>query len=119
MAPALVKSVCGGQNLYQERVKIMSIEKKSLISTLKTTKKANIAKEDFGMSGASVSPAVKQAVVRNAATKQAVVRNATARQAITKQATMRQATTRQAVAKQAITKQATTRQAVAKQASKK
>ena len=30
----------------------MSIEKKSLISTLKTTKKANVAKEDFAEIGA-------------------------------------------------------------------
>jgi hypothetical protein len=41
----------------------MSIEKKSLISTLKTTKKANVAKEDLGNTGtiaASVkSPATK------------------------------------------------------------
>ena len=35
----------------------MSIEKKSLISTLKTTKKANVAKEDLGH--ASVTGAVK------------------------------------------------------------
>jgi hypothetical protein len=53
-----VKSVCGGQNLNQERVKIMSIEKKSLISTLKTTKKANITKEEFGQPG-SMSAGVK------------------------------------------------------------
>ncbi|MGC0775472.1 MAG: hypothetical protein WB543_21240 [Candidatus Acidiferrum sp.] len=36
----------------------MSIEKKSLISTLKTTKKANIAKEEFGQPG-SISSGVK------------------------------------------------------------
>jgi hypothetical protein len=53
-----VKSVCGRQNLNQERVKIMSIEKKSLISTLKTTKKANITKEEFGQPG-SMSAGVK------------------------------------------------------------
>jgi hypothetical protein len=33
----------------------MSIEKKSLISTLKTTKKANVAREDFSHAGASVT----------------------------------------------------------------
>jgi hypothetical protein len=42
----------------------MSIEKKSLISTLKTTKKANVAKEDFSHAGTSVasvkSPIKKQ-----------------------------------------------------------
>jgi hypothetical protein len=36
----------------------MSIQKKSLISTLKTTKKANVAKEDFAAVG-SASPVVK------------------------------------------------------------
>ena len=38
----------------------MSIQKKSLISTLKTTKKANVAKEDFSQAGAS-APSVKSA----------------------------------------------------------
>lgn len=33
----------------------MSIEKKSLISTLKTTKKANVAKEDLGVGSVSTS----------------------------------------------------------------
>jgi hypothetical protein len=37
----------GTQNFIQERVETMSIEKKSLISTLKTTKKANVAKDDL------------------------------------------------------------------------
>jgi hypothetical protein len=36
-------------------MKKMSIEKKSLISTLKTTKKANVAKEDFSHSSASAT----------------------------------------------------------------
>jgi hypothetical protein len=39
-------------------MKTMSIEKKSLISTLKTTKKANIAKEEFAQPG-SMSSGVK------------------------------------------------------------
>jgi hypothetical protein len=34
----------------------MSIQKKSLINTLKTTKKANIVKEEVTVSGATVSP---------------------------------------------------------------
>jgi hypothetical protein len=38
----------------------MSIQKKSLISTLKTTKKANVAKEDFSQAGAS-APSMKSA----------------------------------------------------------
>jgi hypothetical protein len=41
----------------------MSIEKKSLISTLKTTKKANAVKDDIS-GGATVSPAQKLPVVR-------------------------------------------------------
>ena len=34
----------------------MSIQKKSLINTLRTTKKANIVKEEVTVSGATVSP---------------------------------------------------------------
>ena len=37
----------------------MSIEKKSLISTLKTTKKANVAKDELGNNPASASQATK------------------------------------------------------------
>jgi hypothetical protein len=40
---AYFTAICGTQILKQERVETMSIEKKSLISTLKTTKKANVA----------------------------------------------------------------------------
>jgi hypothetical protein len=42
----------------------MSIEKKSLISTLKTTKKANVAKDELGNNPASASQATKSPVVR-------------------------------------------------------
>jgi hypothetical protein len=45
---ALLPDVGGTKNFSERRVNKMSIEKKSLISTLKTTKKANVAKEDFG-----------------------------------------------------------------------
>lgn len=49
----------------------MSIQKKSLISTLKTTKKANVAKEEFSHAGTSVasvkSPAKRFAAKRFAA----------------------------------------------------
>jgi len=48
----------------------MSIQKKSLISTLKTAKRANLAKDDLGAGSASVSPAVKNPVRKlNTATK--------------------------------------------------
>jgi len=49
--------------LGEEHMKKMSIEKKSLISTLKTTKKANVAREDrVGSASAAMkhpSPVVK------------------------------------------------------------
>jgi hypothetical protein len=45
------------KNSSERRVNTMSIEKKSLISTLKTTKKANVAKEQF--SGASLGTVPK------------------------------------------------------------
>jgi hypothetical protein len=40
----------------------MSIEKKSLISTLKATKKANVAKDELGNNPASASQATKSPV---------------------------------------------------------
>jgi hypothetical protein len=43
----------------------MSIEKKSLINTLKTTKKANIVKEDVTVSGTTVSPVLKAKTLRH------------------------------------------------------
>ena len=42
----------------------MSIEKKSLISTLRTTKKANVAKDELGENPASASAATKAPTVR-------------------------------------------------------
>lgn len=45
----------------------MTIEKKSLISTLKTAKKANVAKDDL-TGAATVSPAQKLPIVKAAAT---------------------------------------------------
>ncbi len=74
----------------------MSIQKKSLINTLKSAKKANAVKEDVTVSGAVVSPfrptaatkklavtkhlASKAAAVRNSAKKSAAMRSAAARQ---------------------------------------
>ena len=46
----------------------MSIEKKSLISTLKTTKKANVAKDELD-STVTVSPTTKSPTVRLTARK--------------------------------------------------
>ena len=62
----------------------MSIQKKSLISTLKTTKKANIAKDDFGVSPAAVSPGIRQANVKQANVKQANVKQANVKQPVRK-----------------------------------
>jgi uncharacterized protein YjbI with pentapeptide repeats len=78
---------------------IMSIQKKSLISTLKTAKKANIAKDDFSASPAGVSPSVKHGTVRNATVRNATVRNATVRNATVRNATVRNATVRNPVKK--------------------
>ena len=55
----------------------MSIQKKSLINTLKTTKKANIVKEEVTVSGATVSPfkvAARPAALRTAARKATAVK---------------------------------------------
>jgi hypothetical protein len=50
-----------GENKFEEGEPAMSIEKKSLISTLKTTKKANAVKDDL-TGGATVSPTQKMPV---------------------------------------------------------
>ena len=55
----------------------MTIQKKSLISTLNTTKKAIVASSPA--EAASVSPATKNAATRNAATRNAATRNAATR----------------------------------------
>jgi hypothetical protein len=60
----------------------MSIQKKSLISTLKSAKKANVVKEEATVSSATASP--RQAVARKAP-RQAVARKAP-RQAVARKA---------------------------------
>jgi hypothetical protein len=65
----------------------MSIEKKSLISTLKTTKKANVAKED--LSHASVTGAVKSPARMLATRKTATRKTATRKTATRKTATLK------------------------------
>jgi hypothetical protein len=77
----------------------MSIEKKSLISTLKTTKKANIVKEDFSFSGATASPIVKNATHRHAVVKAGTTRNAISKAATTRNAARKHATVRNLVKK--------------------
>jgi hypothetical protein len=47
----------------------MSIEKKSLISTLKTTKKANVAKGDLSHAGSQTSSVKSAALVKGASAK--------------------------------------------------
>jgi hypothetical protein len=66
-----------GENKIQPGEPAMSIEKKSLISTLKTTKKANAVKDDITgaatVSPTQKSPAIIKAGVKNAkATKKAL-----------------------------------------------
>ncbi|HEX4075799.1 MAG TPA: hypothetical protein VHX49_10400 [Candidatus Acidoferrales bacterium] len=53
----------------------MTIEKKSLISTLKTTKKANAVKDDISGT-TTVSPSQKSLVMRKAAAKHALAKKA-------------------------------------------
>jgi hypothetical protein len=67
----------------------MSIEKKSLISTLKTTKKANVAKEDLGH--ASVTGAVKSPALVLASRKMAS-RKTTSRKTTSRKTTSRKTT---------------------------
>jgi hypothetical protein len=63
----------------------MSIEKKSLISTLKTTKKANVAKDELGNNPASASQATKSPVVRAmASAKKAAYKTLAAKKAAVK-----------------------------------
>ena len=69
----------------------MSIEKKSLISTLKTTKKANIAKEGF-----AVAPATKNAVSKLAVQKAAVQKVAVQKAAVQKVAVQKVASSKAA-----------------------
>jgi hypothetical protein len=83
---------------YEEKPS-MSIEKKSLISTLKTTKKANIAKDDFSVSPATVNPVAKHAVAKHAVAKHAVVKHAVAKNAVAKNAVAKSAVAKNAVRK--------------------
>jgi hypothetical protein len=62
----------------------MSIQKKSLINTLKTTKKANIAKEDFSVSDTTASPVFKHAVRKDLVTKNAVRKDLATKQLVRK-----------------------------------
>jgi hypothetical protein len=59
----------------------MSIEKKSLISTLKTTKKANVVKEDFaaGSANAGVKSPARATTGRAAKARVALAKPAPAR----------------------------------------
>jgi hypothetical protein len=75
---------------YEEQSKIsrqesaMTIEKKSLISTLKTARKANVVKEDLS-GAASVSPAQKMPVVKAPAIKRPALKSPSAKKLALKQ----------------------------------
>ncbi len=82
----------------------MSIQKKSLINTLKTTKKANVAKEDFSVSAATASPVFKHAVRKDAVTKNLVRKDAVVKSAVRKDAVLKSAVRKDAVLKNAVRK---------------
>jgi uncharacterized protein YjbI with pentapeptide repeats len=75
----------------------MSIEKKSLISTLKTTKKANVASTASGegfVKSESINP--KRATMKRATLKRATLKRATMKRATLKRATLKRATLKRA-----------------------
>ncbi len=77
----------------------MSIQKKSLISTLKSAKKASVAREDFSGVAATMSPVAKHAVAKHAVAKHAVAKQAVAKQAVAKQAVAKQAVSKHTAVK--------------------
>jgi uncharacterized protein YjbI with pentapeptide repeats len=81
----------------------MSIEKKSLISTLKTTRKANAVKDDIS-GAASTSPAQKLANVKHANVKHANVKHANVKHANVKHANVKHANVKHANVKHAVVK---------------
>jgi hypothetical protein len=82
----------------------MSIQKKSLISSLQSAKKANVVKEDLGAHAATVSPATKSPVranlsVRKLATKHQLVRKGAAKSQLVKKAAAKNQLVRKGAAK--------------------
>jgi len=77
LAPILLGNKCLRENkiLTKERVNIMSIEKKSLLSTLKSAKKANVIKDEISVdamsrnAGAKAQPANKLSIKSQATAK--------------------------------------------------
>jgi hypothetical protein len=73
------KEAVGGTRINQKNParseRVMSIQKKSLINTLKATKKANIVKEDFTVSGATASPVMKSGVMKSGVMKSGVMKS--------------------------------------------
>jgi hypothetical protein len=94
----------GTNRQLQQEKRSMSIEKKSLISTLKTTKKANIAKDDFSVSPATVSAVHKAPVQKAAVQKAAVQKAAVQKAAVQKAAVQKAAVQKAAVQKAAVRK---------------
>jgi hypothetical protein len=64
----------------------MSIQKKSLINTLKTTKKANIVKDEVGVAAATISPVKMhpRAVATRVASPRVALRKTNARKTLRK-----------------------------------
>jgi uncharacterized protein YjbI with pentapeptide repeats len=87
-----------GENKIYRGEPAMSIEKKSLISTLKTTKKANAVKDDIS-GAATTSPAQKMPNVKHANVKHANVKHANVKHANLKHANVKHANVKHAVVK--------------------
>jgi hypothetical protein len=81
----------------------MSIQKKSLISSLQSAKKANVVKEDLGAHAATVSPATKSPVranlVRKATAKNSLVRKGAAKTSLVKKAAIKNSLVKKAASK--------------------
>jgi uncharacterized protein YjbI with pentapeptide repeats len=92
-----------GENKIERGEPAMSIEKNSLISTLKTTKKANAVKDDIS-GAATTSPAQKMPNVKHANVKHANVKHANVKHANVKHANVKHANVKHANVKHAVVK---------------
>jgi hypothetical protein len=79
----------------------VSIQKKSLISTLKSAKKANVVKDDVTIMGVTKNAAHKSAAIRNSAQKSAAHKSAAVRNSAQKSAAQKSAAHKSAAYKSA------------------
>jgi len=120
LARFLQRVRCRRENkiLNQERVENMSIEKKSLISTLKSTKKANLANEishdqSTRTVGAKAQPVMKLAAKNSLAVK-AAAKNSLAMKAAAKNSLAMKAAAKSSLATKAAVKSSLATKAAAK-----